>query len=167
MKKGELLSSDSIHFSDSLKFTTPGGKVVFGGGGIMPDIFVGLDTLGTSGYLSSISSKGLISEFAYDYLDNNRSSFQKFKLFEDFNRSFIVSDQLMNKFVSYAEKNGVKPDQEGIQTSSEIIRTQIKALIARQIWKNEGFYSVIHTLDNTLKKAVDLVEKKQVAFKGS
>ena len=167
MKKGELLSSDSIHFSDSLKFTTPGGKIVFGGGGIMPDFFVGLDTLGTSGYLSSISSKGLISEFAYDYLDKNRTSFQKFKLFEDFNRSFIVSDQLMNKFVSYAEKNGVIPDQEGIHTSSEIIRTQIKALIARQIWKNEGFYSVIHTLDNTLKKAVDLVEKKQVASKGS
>lgn len=167
LKKGELLSSDSIHFVDSLKFKTPAGHVVYGGGGIMPDIFVSLDTSGTSGYYSAVSSKGLVSEFAYNYLDQNRQSFQKYNSFEEFNLNFSVNDQLYSKFVSYAEKNGVNPDNHDVKFSSEIIRTQLKALIARQKWGNDGFYAVIHTLDNTLKKALELVEKKEVALKGS
>ena len=164
-KKGELISSDSIHFSDSLKFTTPGGHTVYGGGGIMPDVFVGLDTSGSSNYYSSISSKGLVNEFAYNYLDDNRKTFKKYKTFDEYNKSFIVNGQILNEFISYAEKKGVKPKAEEIATSSEIICTQLKALIARQIWKNDGFYAVIHSLDVTLKKAVELIDKKQVTFK--
>ena len=164
-KKGELINSDSIHFSDSLKFTTPGGHTVYGGGGIMPDVFVGLDTSGSSNYYSSISSKGLVNEFAYNYLDDNRKTFKKYKTFDDYNKSFIVNGQILKEFISYAEKKGVKPNVEEIATSSEIICTQLKALIARQIWKNDGFYAVIHTLDVTLKKAIELIDKKQVTFK--
>ena len=164
-KKGELISSDSIHFSDSLKFTTPGGHTVYGGGGIMPDVFVGLDTSGSSNYYSSISSKGLVNEFAYNYLDDNRKTFKKYKTFDEYNKSFIVNGQILNEFISFAEKKGVKPKAEEIATSSEIICTQLKALIARQIWKNDGFYAVIHSLDVTLKKAVELIDKKQVTFK--
>lgn len=164
-KKGELINSDSIHFSDSLKFTTPGGHTVYGGGGIMPDVFVGLDTSGSSNYYSSISSKGLVNEFAYNYLDDNRKTFKKYKTFDEYNKSFIVNGQILKEFISYAEKKGVKPNVEEIATSSEIICTQLKALIARQIWKNDGFYAVIHTLDVTLKKAIELIDKKQVTFK--
>ncbi len=164
-KNGELLNSDSIRFPDSLKFTTPGGHIVFGGGGIMPDVFVSLDTSGNSNYYSSISSKGLVNEFAYNYLDENRKFFKKFKTFEDFNKSFFINGQILNEFVSFAEKKKVKPDVKGIEISSEIICTQLKALIARQIWKNDGFYAVIHTLDQTLKKALELVDKKQVTYK--
>ena len=164
-KKGELISSDSIHFSDSLKFTTPGGHIVYGGGGIMPDVFVGLDTSGSSNYYSSISSKGLVNEFAYNYLDDNRKTFKKYKTFDEYNKSFFVNGQILNEFISYAGKKGVKPNVEEIKTSSEIICTQLKALIARQIWKNDGFYAVIHTLDVTLKKAIELIDKKQVTFK--
>ena len=164
-KKGELINSDSIHFSDSLKFTTPGGHTVYGGGGIMPDVFVGLDTSGSSNYYSSISSKGLVNEFAYNYLDDNRKTFKKYKTFDEYNKSFIVNGQILKEFISYAEKKGVKPNIEEIATSSEIICTQLKALIARQIWKNDGFYAVIHTLDVTLKKAIELIDKKQVTFK--
>ncbi len=164
-KKGELINSDSIHFSDSLKFTTPGGHTVYGGGGIMPDVFVGLDTSGSSNYYSSISSKGLVNEFAYNYLDDNRKTFKKYKTFDEYNKSFIVNGQILKEFISYAEKKGVKPNVEEIATSSEIICIQLKALIARQIWKNDGFYAVIHTLDVTLKKAIELIDKKQVTFK--
>ena len=164
-KKGELISSDSIHFSDSLKFTTPGGHIVYGGGGIMPDVFVGLDTSGSSNYYSSISSKGLVNEFAYNYLDDNRKTFKKYKTFDEYNKSFFVNGQILNEFISYAGKKGVKPNAEEIKTSSEIICTQLKALIARQIWKNDGFYAVIHSLDVTLKKAIELIDKKQVTFK--
>jgi carboxyl-terminal processing protease len=167
LKHGELLSSDSIHFADSLKFTTPGGHTVYGGGGIMPDVFVSLDTSGTSGYYSAVSSKGLITEFAYKYLDDNRASFKKYKSFEEFNSSFNVNESILNQFVAFAAKNDVKPDETGVKQSSEIIRTQLKALIARQIYKNEGFYAVMHSIDKTLKKAIDLVSKKEVAYKGS
>jgi len=131
----------------------------------MPDVFVALDTSGSSNYYSSISSKGLINEFAYKYLDENRSFFKKFKTFDDYNKSFYINEPILKQFVSYAEKNGVKPDETDIKTSSEIITTQLKALIARQVWKNEGFYAVIHSMDQTLKKALELVDKKQVTFK--
>jgi carboxyl-terminal processing protease len=163
-KRGELLSSDSIHFPDSLKFTTPAGHVVYGGGGIMPDVFVALDTTGNSNYYSAISSKGLISEFAYNYLDNNRNFFKKYKSFDEYNKSFVVDENILKDFISYAAKNGVKPNESEIKISSEIITTQLKALIARQLWKNEGFYSVIHKLDKTLKKALEQLESKQVTL---
>ena len=167
LKHGELLNSDSIHFSDSLKYTTPGGKVVYGGGGIMPDIFVSLDTTGVSEYYSDVNSKGLITEYVYKYVDNNRAALNKFKSFDEFNSGFKINESIFNEFVSFAEKSGVKPDAEGMKISEEIMRTQIKALIARQVWKNDGFYPVIQSLDNTLKKALELIDKKQVAIKGS
>ncbi len=166
-KSGELLNSDSVHFADSLKFTTPGGHIVYGGGGIMPDVFVSLDTIGNSNYFSSLSSKGLVSEFAYKYLDENRKSLKKYETFREFNESFTINDQILNQFIAFGEKNGVKKDEEGLKLSGNIIRTQLKALISRQIFGNEGFYSVIHSMDNMLKTALDLVEKKQVAIKGS
>ncbi len=162
-KRGELVTSDSIHFADSLKFTTPGGRIVYGGGGIMPDVFVGLDTTGTSSYLSLLNSKGLVSEFAYNYLDENRKVFSKFKSFDEFNKMFQINAAVMNEFVAFGEKNGVKRDEAGLQTSSGIIRTQLKALIARQIYKNEGYFAIMHSMDKALQKALEMVEKKEVA----
>ena len=87
MQHGELLHSDSIHFPDSLKYTTPKGKTVYGGGGIMPDIFVPLDTAGVSGFYTEINGLGVINQFAYDYLDQHRSTLEKYKSFNDFNRN--------------------------------------------------------------------------------
>lgn len=167
LRKGELASSDSIRFTDSLHFVTPGGKTVYGGGGIMPDVFVSMDTVGSSQFYAEVSSKGLISQFAFDYLDQNRSLFEKYKNFEEYKESFHVSDELFRKFLDYAYKGGVSKSESGVHASAELVRTQIKALIARQIWKNDGFYPVILTLDKTLAKALDLIEKKQVAIKGS
>lgn len=167
MKKGELASSDSIQFADSLHYTTPGGRTVYGGGGIMPDVFVSMDTGMTSQYYAEVSSKGMISQFAFDYLDQNRKMFAKYKTFEEYKNSFTVSDDLFRKFLDYSVKGGVERSESGIKVSSELIRTQIKALIARQIWKNDGFYPIIQTLDKTVAKALELIEKKQVAVKGS
>ncbi|MFN8166297.1 MAG: S41 family peptidase [Bacteroidia bacterium] len=167
IKHGELITSDSIHFADSLKFVTPGGKIVYGGGGIMPDIFVGIDTTGTSQYYSDVNSKGLISEFAYKWVDENRSRLQKFSSFTEFNKSFNVSDDILNQFTGYCAKNDVKPNPASLDSAKSTISIQLKALIARQIWKNDGFYPVIHSMDKTLQKAMELIEKKQVAFQGS
>lgn len=164
IKKGELNSSDSVHFSDSLKYTTPGGKVVYGGGGIMPDVFVPLDTAGISSMYTEVNGKGLIVQYAYDYLDMHRKEItEKFPDFESFRQHFQIGDDAYKKFIEYALKNGIKKDESGQTYSSSLIRTQLKALIARQIWKNEGFYPIIHELDATLKKAEELMKSNQVA----
>lgn len=167
LKRGELVSSDSIHFADSLKFTTPGGNTVYGGGGIMPDVFVAMDTTGGSDFLSALNSKGVISEFAYTYVDRNRTALGKFKSFKDFNTNFQVNEAIMKQLLDFAAKDSIKADEKGLKVSGQIIRTQLKALIARQIWKNDGFYPVIHTIDNTFKRAIELVETRQVAVQGS
>lgn len=167
MQKGEMASSDSIHFSDTLNYTTPGGKTVYGGGGIMPDVFVSMDTIGSSQFYAEISSKGMISQFAFDYLDQHRKMFDEYKSFEDYKNSFKVSDEMYRHFIDYVVKGGVAKNEYGIHASSELIHTQIKALIARQIWKNDGFYPIIQTLDKALTKSLELIEKKQVAVKGS
>ncbi len=168
MKNGELSSSDSVHFSDSLKFTTPGGKIVYGGGGIMPDVFVPLDTTGVSAFYSDVNAKGLIVQFAYDYLDDHRKEItEKYPDFETYRKDFFIGNDAYSKLVEYVVKSGVKKDESGIAYSSFLIRTQLKALIARQIWKNNGFYPVIHELDATLKKAKELMRANLVAESSS
>lgn len=158
LKRGELSSADSIHFSDSLRFKTPGGKTVYGGGGIMPDVFIPLDTSGTYGFYAAVNGSGLILQFAYDYLDQHRSTLEKFTSFQAFNNGFSVDRNIYSEFVAYAVKNDVPRDTYGVEQSYGLIRTQLKALIARQLWKNDGFYPVIHQLDPALKKAVSALE---------
>ena len=156
---GELESADSFKLKDSIKFKTPGGKTVYGGGGIMPDVFVPIDTTGNSHFLNEVFNKGIITDFSYKYLDQNRKTIQGYKSFEEFNKSFNVNDNIYHDFIVYALKSGVKDDENGIKASSIIIRNQIKALIARQVWSNEGFYPVIHQTDGTLKKAIEIINK--------
>lgn len=163
IKRGELVTSDSIHFSDSLRYKTPGGKIVYGGGGIMPDVFIPIDTNGTSGFYTEVNSAGLILQFAYDYLDQHRVAFEKYASFAAFNSSFRVDKKIYNEFVDYAVKNEVQRDNYGVEQSYGIISVQLKALIARQLWKNEGFYPVMHQLDPALKKAVGELESSALA----
>ena len=163
MKKGELGNTDSIKFPDSLRFITPAGKIVYGGGGIMPDVFVPLDTTGTSTFYINANSKGLVTQFAYDYLDENRSSFERYKAFTDFQKRFLITDEMYRHFIAFTMKNGVPKDEEGQKLSSRVIKTQLRALIARQIWKNNGFYPIIGEMDLTLKKAMELIGLNEVA----
>lgn len=154
---GEMQFADSIKFADSLKYTTPAGKVVYGGGGIMPDIFVPLDTAGRSMYFAELSYNGIINQFAFYYADRERDRLKGYKSIENFSRSFNVSDAMLNELVDFAEKNGVKRKNDAIRRSEKLIRTQLKALIARNIWGSEGFYPVINSIDNAYLKAVDVL----------
>lgn len=162
-KNGEMNTTDSIHFADSLKFKTAHGRIVYGGGGIMPDVFIPLDTTGTSDFYLQVNGKGILSQYVYDFVDQHRAELKKYKTFNAFKSSFNISDADYSQFVDYCGRNGIEKNDKGSATSSKIIRTQIKALIARQIWKNEGFYPVIHELDYTLQKAVALMKTNQVA----
>jgi len=158
-KRGELEQSDSTHFNENLKFTTPAGKTVYGGGGIMPDIFVPRDTVGYSTFLRDITTKGLIFRYAFDYVDFNREKLSKLKSSSEIN-NYLENINIFNKFVEFAFKNGIKADTKSIQTSKHIVNTQLKANIARNIIDNEGFFPIIQEIDSELKKAIEVIKNQ-------
>ncbi|MFT6996713.1 MAG: carboxyl-terminal processing protease [Cryomorphaceae bacterium] len=151
---GELVSADSIHFPDSLQYVTPGGRIVYGGGGIMPDIFVGLDTVGASEYLSIVSYRGVLNQFGFDYADTHRKDLANFEDYKEFERNFDIDKSMFDSFVGYAEEKGVTPDIGGINLSKEVLKLRIKAYIARNIWGNDGFYSIMTDDDKVIREAL-------------
>lgn len=153
--KGELQNADSIKFNDSLKYKTQAGKIVFGGGGIMPDIFVPLDTIGRTIYLSEVTYSGMLNQFAFEYSDRNRQKLKSYSSFDQFNKTFTITDKLFEEFMSFAEKGKIKRRENDIKKSAEIMKIQLKALIARNTWNSSGYYPIIHTIDNTFLKAVE------------
>ncbi len=155
---GEMENADSMKVADSLKYKTPMGKIVYGGGGITPDVFVPLDTSGRSHYLTEILYNGLVNDFAFDYADKERTKLKEYKTVENFKKSFDIRNSIMDEFSAYAEKNGVHKNEKQLKISEEIIKTQMKALIARNIWNNDGFYPIIQSQDNVLKKAIELMK---------
>jgi len=153
---GELEVSDSIHFADSLKFTTPGGKIVYGGGGIMPDKFVPVDTSGVSPYF--VKTRSLIYRFALKYTEKNRDVLKKYTEAGEL-KKYLDKQALLDQFVQFAAANNVRKDPEGIKTSGEIIHIQTEAYIARNILDNKGFYPIWENIDTTLKYAIDFLKK--------
>ncbi|MDP4268371.1 MAG: S41 family peptidase, partial [Bacteroidota bacterium] len=156
---GELISKDSIQIPKNQKFRTSKGKIVYGGGGIMPDVFVPFDTSEYTDYYNKLHNQAIIYQFAFDYADKNRAAINHYKGFEDFNRNFNVTDKMFEDLVIYAEKNKIPRNTKQIKISSHQIKVQFKAYIARAIYGNEGFYPVIFQIDNTLKKALQTINK--------
>lgn len=153
---GELMSPDSIHFPDSLKYYTPQGRVVYGGGGIMPDIFVPLDTSGGTPYLYELRYRGIIQEFALGYVDKNRQKLKHlYKNAIDFKNRFTVNNDLFNSIIKYAEENEVKRNLPEIIISKELISRSLKAAISRNLFNDFGYYVIINDYDKTVQEAVD------------
>jgi carboxyl-terminal processing protease len=159
INRGELENADSIKNADTVKYITPGGKIVYGGGGIMPDIFVPVDTTDNSEYLNDILRLGLISQFAYDYVDKNRNSLKAFKDFKSYHDQFQINNKLLDEFISYAEKQGVKKNEAGIKKSGKRIELQLKAYIGRQVFGSNGFYPITNEADNTFNKALEVINR--------
>ncbi len=150
---GELSSADSIHFSDSLKYTTPGGRIVYGGGGIMPDIFVGLDTVGASHYLNQVSYLGVLNQFGFDFADKNRDELMKYNSLKNFVSNWEAGPNVVVAFTTYASSEGIPADSIGIKQSMFTLKLRIKAYIARNLWGNDGYYAIMNQDDNVLKEA--------------
>lgn len=157
-RHGEYSNKDSIEFADSLKYITDEGKVVYGGGGIMPDIFVPLDTTLVSKYYEEVRNKGLIYKFAFDYVDKYRSELQVHTNYVDLSKH-LAKQSILDKFIKYASGEGVKPDWKGINESKKYLTVQLKAYIARNILDNEGFYPIIKDIDQTLQKAIEVMTR--------
>lgn len=155
---GEFEHADSILFDDSLKYTTPKGRTVYGGGGIMPDVFVPLDTVGYSSYFEKIRNSGLIYRFAFDYVDRNRTKLKTLKTPVAI-VNYLKKDKVLAKFIDYVQANGIPRDRKGLKISQVIIENQLYAYIARNIIDNEGFYPIIENIDNTLQRAREELKK--------
>ncbi len=159
LKHGELFKADSINFPDSLKFYTPNNRLVYGGGGIMPDIFIPLDTSFNSELNKNLIQKGVYNEFSITYLDKNRKKYKKtYPTFKDFEENFEVDEKLLNDFFKLAEKKKVEKNEEEYEVSKELIHVQIKALIARGLFDTSSYFHIINNISNTYTEAIKLLE---------
>lgn len=155
-KHGELYNADSIKFDDSLKYYTQAKRIVYGGGGIMPDIFVPLDTSMNSKYHSDLVRKSVMYEFALSYTDKNRKQLvAKYPDIMTFRNNFSVDDKLIEDVVAYGEKKGVVKDSVGLATSYKLLQVQIKALIARDLWNTDAYWQVINDINPFFSKAME------------
>ncbi len=158
---GELSEVDSIKFDDSLKYTTPGGKIVYGGGGIMPDIFTPIDTTGFTNYLMELRNRGLIYRFALQYSDNHRKDLDQLNSLAEFN-NYLNRKKAFNQFITFAAENGVPVNKKEIAISEKVLRVQLYAYIIRNTsLDNKGFYPAIESIDNTLVQAINVLEGKK------
>jgi len=158
MKHGELVNPDSIKFPDSLRYKTSKGRIVYGGGGIMPDVFIPLDTTKYSKYYGQLVRKNVFSSFSLDFLENRRDSLKKiYPTAEDFVKKFWVSESLLKTFLNYAEKQ-VKFDEDGYKQSEKIIKTILKAYLARNIYGTNAYFETIYEIDDEIQKAVELIK---------
>jgi len=156
---GELESADSIKFADSLKFKTPRGKVVYGGGGIMPDIFIPIEKDTKLKYYNEVVNKGTLYQFAFDYTDANRTQLKRFGSAEGFDSNYKVDQPLFNQFVAYALKNDIKGDPSTIAAARTHIEDLLKAFIARNLYDDKGFYPVYLRSDKTFVAAVNTLQE--------
>jgi len=158
----ELFSTDSIHFNDSLKYTTPKGKTVYGGGGIMPDVFVALDTVGMSrNFFHQISQKNLVYNYVMNYADKNREKLNSITDFQQLD-NFLKTQNLFNDFLSYATNNGVSIKSSEIAEIKEILEPQLKGLTGRNTpLDNEGLYPYYEKIDMTLQRAIEWFVKNE------
>ncbi len=154
-EKGELLSADSIHFADSLKYKTVSGRTVYGGGGIMPDIFVPIDTSFRTSYLNKVSFRGIISDFAFNYTDKNRMQFAIYKTADAFVKNYNPPATILDIFADYAQKAGIERNDVQMKRSAAYLLGQIKALIGRNLFDNEAYFPVILKDDKAFKAALE------------
>jgi len=161
-ERGEMITADSVHTKDTLSYRTLAGRVVYGGGGIMPDVFIPVDTSGYSTYISDLISKGLVNRFAFEYIDGRRKSFKlSYPDAAAFSKKFNAQPAL-TEFIEFATKNGVPYNAEGFRTSSAILLNQLTALMGRALYGNDAFYAISNERDKTIKKAVELLNSNKL-----
>jgi carboxyl-terminal processing protease len=163
MAAGEFFSKDSIDLVDSLKYKTLiNGRTVYGGGGVMPDIFVPMDTSSHFRYYNRLRRNQIVYNFVLDYVDKNRSKIKRqYTEFEDFNTKFEVTDDMVNTIVANGEKEGIEKNQESLDFTRGNMEREIKALIARDIFSRDDFYKIINEDDDAIRKALEVIKNQE------
>lgn len=156
-ESGELMNEDSVKMDESLKFKTPGGRTVYGGGGIYPDTFIPNDTAGASYYLSELYYTNIFNHWAISYLDRNRA---KLTNFDSFLQGFTITNVMFEDFIAYATKLGVESRPVDIITSRSVIKNRMKAELARHVWEDNGYYAVYLQDDLDVQSALNHFKSK-------
>lgn len=164
---GELMNADSIHFADSLRTTTlKNRRTIFGGGGIMPDLFVGVDTTGYNRYYRDLVAKGIVNRFCINYVDNNRKQLEK--LYPDENKfvnEFMVTDKMLDEMVAMATADSIKFNREQYETSLPTIRIILKGLIGRDLFTASTYSRIVNPINPTFRQALDLINDDNRYYK--
>jgi carboxyl-terminal processing protease len=162
IEKGELFSKDSITQNKTLKYATKvSQRVVYGGGGIMPDLFIPLDTSKYYAYYNNLLRKNVVYTGVLDIMDRNRPNFvQQYPDFQTFVKKFDVSDEMINKIIDAGEKEGVKKEEKSIEFARPLMKRQMKGLIARDLFSMSHYFQIINSDDETIKKAVEVITQK-------
>jgi carboxyl-terminal processing protease len=157
---GEFNTADSIKFPDSLKYKTIlKQRTVYGGGGIMPDIFVPIDTSSYSDYFRDLIRKGILNQFVLQYVDRNREYLKKtYTDFKKFNQEFNVGTEIFTELNNYAQKESLKFSQSDFDISENQLKISIKAYIARDIWGTSEFYEIMNQKDKNFLKAIEVMK---------
>lgn len=162
---GEFFHSDSIKFIDSLEYRTNKGRIVYGGGGIMPDYFVPLDTLMNTEYLRKLFFNNTMREFTLKYYENHKKHLHTMSL-DEYKKNFKVTDQMLKELVKMGEESGTVFHKEQYERSKELLIIRVKAQIARSVWQEEGFYPIINETNEVFQQALKLFdEASQLASK--
>ena len=158
LEHGEYFHADSIHFPDSLKYKTDKGRIVYGGGGIMPDIFMPADTSFNSKLYTNLIRKGILNKYTVDYAMAQRENLkQQYQQFNQYNQDFQVTDAMIEEIKKLAEKEKVSWKEDEYRRSEKYIKLQVKALIARNVWETQQYYEVTLKEDPTIKKAIEVI----------
>lgn len=155
---GELVTADSIHLDSSQIYTTLNGRTVYGGGGVMPDIFVSADTSEGSNYLSELFYTGALNQFALDVADRDRKQLLGFGSPRGFRDRYVISSALLNELGSFAQKQGIEPNPSDLDRSRQQIAIRLKAGIARNLWGNASFYEIMLDSDKVFEQAKEKLD---------
>ena len=159
--RNEFFSADSIHLDTTLRYTTPGGRTVYGGGGIMPDIFIPMDTTGYTAYYNKVSNTNVLYRFTLDFTDRHRAEVDSIKSLEALDSLFAKHD-LVSEFTAYAERNGVATHRRQLAVSRATILAQLRAYIGRNTPVGDaGFYYNIYAVDDVLQRAVSEIKSRK------
>ncbi len=159
---GEFMHADSIQFPDSLKHNTLlNGRTVYGGGGIMPDVFVPIDTTRYTAYHRKVVARGVMNKFCLSYVTEHRERMQrKYSTFDKYNAAFEVSSKMLENLLAMAKEEEVEFDQEQFDKSKCLMMLQIKALIARDLWTMNEYFQVMNQQDDVVLKALEIMNDK-------
>ena len=159
-QNNEFFSADSIHFADSLRYVTPKGKVVYGGGGIMPDVFIPLDTTDMTKYYVEVTGRNILYRYTIEYADRHREALNKVQTLEQLQELLDADKNLFEDFVRYAAEQGVRGPRREINRSRKIMEAQLRAYIGRNTaLEDDGFYYNIFPIDEVVQRSIELLEQ--------
>ena len=154
-----LLNADSIKLDKTKKYSTPDGKIVYGGGGIMPDVFVPLDTAKNNSFVNKVFYTGAINTFAFEYADKNRSKLKSFGNAKNYIAQFEISNAILEEFYAYCHKQNTKLGTVNKQKTNQALKPYLKAFIGRDVFDKDAYYPIINQSDKCILKATEVLSK--------